>query len=257
MSGEHLSSEVSGGVATCRIEVPGGRNPLGAELMAALAAELERRDEEDPVRSIVVAGSADVFASGADVRALAGDAGREQASADATSFWRRLAAIRVPTVAAVSGWALGEGCELALACDMCVAAEATQFGQPEATIGVIPGGGATQRLTRAIGKQRTMELVLTGRRFSAEQAHAWGLVNHIARRAEWLSTAQELAAAIAGRAPIATRLGKRAVLAAEQLSLDEGLELERSLFDRTLATADRVEGVNALIEGREPRFEGR
>jgi enoyl-CoA hydratase len=257
MNDEQLRSAVEGGVATCRIDRHRERNSLGPELMDALAAELERLDGDGRVRCIVVAGSDDVFASGAEVRALADEARRELVRRAAVSFWERIGTIATPTVAAVSGWALAEGCELALACDMCVAAEGSQFGQPEVTLGIIPGGGATQRLSRAIGKQRAMELVLTGRRFSAEQAHSWGLVNRVSKRREWLADARQLATAVAARAPIATRLGKRAVLAAEQLTLERGLELERSLLEEAISTADRVEAMNALLEGREPTFEGR
>jgi enoyl-CoA hydratase len=160
-------------------------------------------------------------------------------------------------VAAVSGWALGSGCELALACDLAVAAEKTQFGQPEITLGIIPGGGATQRLARALGKQRAMGMILTGRRFSAEQALTWGMINSVAPQSRWLETAWDLAAEIAARAPIATRLAKQAVLAAEREPLDQGMELERKLFEQAMATEDRIEGMNAFMQGRRPEFEGR
>ncbi len=244
-------------VAVVRLDRPDARNALSPGFSDELATALERLDDEDGVRCIVIAGSNEVFATGAEVRPPSGrgaEAGPEHPPA---AFWQRLSAIPKPIIAAVSGWALGSGCELALACDMCVAAEGSQFGQPEVTLGIIPGGGGTQQLARVIGKQRAMELVLTGRRFSAEQAHVWGLVNRVSKRQTWLQEASELAAKVASRAPVATRLGKQAVLAAERLPLDEGLEAERRLFERTMATEDRVEGLEALVEGRPPEFKGR
>lgn len=257
MADDQLLSSVAERVATIQIDRPSSRNALSPELMDELAAELERLDADDDVRCVVIAGSDDVFASGADIRSLS-DPGVERATHyPAASFWKRLAAVRKPVVAAVSGWALGAGCELALACDMCVAAEKSQFGQPEVTLGLIPGGGGTQRLARVLGKQRAMELVLTGRRFSAEQAFAWGVVNQISPGTRWLDDAQELAREVARRAPVATRLGKQAVVAAEQTTLDDGLATERRLFELAMATEDRAEGIEALLKGREPEFKGR
>lgn len=252
-----LLIEVGNHVATARINRPEVRNALGPDLMDEIATQLEHFDDDPNVRCAVLAGSNDVFASGADIRSLSEASYQQALHHPAASFWRRLAGIRKPIVAAVSGWALGSGCELALACDLCVAAEKTQFGQPEITLGIIPGGGATQRLARALGKQRAMELVLTGRRFSAEQALGWGLVNSIAPRDRWLEAARDLAYEIASRAPIATRLAKQAVLAAEQHSLEEGMDLERKLFEQVMATEDRIEGMNAFMQGRRPEFEGR
>ncbi len=254
---EEVLSNVEGAVAICRMNRPEVRNALSPELMDQLATELERLDREHEVRCIVIAGSNDVFASGADIRSLSERSFQQAMHHPSASFWKRIAAIKKPLVAAVSGWALGGGCELALACDMIVAAAKSQFGQPEITLGIVPGGGGTQRLARVLGKQRTMELILTGRRFSAEQAHDWGLVNMISSPETWLEEATDLAAEVAGRAPIATRLAKQAVLAADQSTLDDGLESERRAFELAMATEDRIEGMNAFMQGRKPEFEGR
>ena len=257
MSGPATETSVADGVGTVRMLRTESRNALGRELTETLLGELERLDRDPGTRCILLAGSAEVFASGGDIDALAEDDPLRTPGHPEAELWRRLGAIEKPIVAAASGWALGAGCELALACDMCVAAEGTQFGQPEVTLGAIPGGGATQRLTRAIGKARAMELVLTGRRFSAEQAFHWGLVNRVAKPRSWLGEANDLAGEVAARAPIATRLGKRAILAAERLGIEEGIERERELFEQAMATEDRVEGATAFIEGRPPRFRNR
>jgi enoyl-CoA hydratase/carnithine racemase len=160
-------------------------------------------------------------------------------------------------VAAVSGYALGGGCELALACDLIVASESAEFGQPEILLGIIPGGGGTQRLARVMGKQRAMDLVLTGRRISAEEAERLGIVNRVAPGAEWLDAALELADVVARRPPIAVRLGKQAVLAADETPMAAGLAHERRLYELAMATEDRVEGMNAFVEKRTPVFRGR
>ena len=160
-------------------------------------------------------------------------------------------------MAAVSGFALGGGCELALLCDLIVASETAELGQPEITLGIIPGGGGTQRLARVIGKQRAMELVLTGRRIDAGEAERLGLVNEVAGEREWLQTALELARRIASRPPIAARLAKQAVLAAEEAGLSAGLEHERRLYELAMATEDRIEGMDAFLEKRKPEFKGR
>jgi enoyl-CoA hydratase/carnithine racemase len=157
----------------------------------------------------------------------------------------------------VSGYALGGGCELALLCDMIVASDSAEFGQPEIMLGIIPGGGGTQRLARTIGKQRTMELVLTGRRIDAVEALRFGLVNQVTKRKEWLDRAIELAEVVASRPPIAARLAKQAVLAADETPLTAGLEQERRLYELAMATEDRVEGMTAFIEKRKPDFKGR
>ncbi|MGV1048677.1 MAG: enoyl-CoA hydratase-related protein [Solirubrobacterales bacterium] len=244
-------------VALLRLNSPATRNALSAAMREQLVGELERLDAEPEVRCVVIAGSDQVFAAGADIKAMAARGTDEPPDPESAAFWARLAAIETPLLAAVSGFALGGGCELALACDMIVADERARFGQPEITLGIIPGGGGTQRLTRAIGKQRAMEYVLTGRHFDAQMAVGWGIVNKAIGKGAWLTEAVELARIVAERPPIATRLAKRAVLTAEQEGLAEGLRAERALFDLAMATEDRVEGMQAFLEKREPDFRGR
>src|SRR5918996_6654 len=180
-----VSAETRGAVGLARLDRPDARNALSPELMEELAALCESWDEDADVRCIVIAGGDDWFAAGADIKAMAKRSFAEVLTSPAARFWPRLAAIRTPLVAAVSGYALGGGCELALACDMIVASESAQFGQPEILLGIIPGGGGTQRLARAMGKQRAMEIVLTGRRIIAEEAERLGIVNRVAPAKEW------------------------------------------------------------------------
>ena len=244
-------------VGLLRLNSPETRNALSAEMKGRLLSELSRLDSDPEVRCIVIAGSDLIFAAGADIRALAERSIGAPSDPEGAAFWTQLGTIETPLVAAVSGYALGGGCELALACDMIVADRDARFGLPEVTLGIIPGGGGTQRLTRAIGKQRAMEYTLTGRRFDAEMAAGWGLVNQTSRKGAWLGDAIELARTVASRPPIATRLAKRAVLNAEETGLSAGLEAERRLFDEAMATEDRVEGMQAFLEKREPDFKGR
>jgi enoyl-CoA hydratase/carnithine racemase len=244
-------------VGLLRLNHPETRNSLSVEMREGIVGGLERFDADPEVRCIVLAGSEKIFASGADIRAMAAHAPGEPSDARGAEFWRRIAAVETPTVAAVAGYALGGGCELALACDMIVADETVRFGQPEITLGIIPGGGGTQRLTRAIGKQRAMEYVLTGRHFDVGMAYAWGLVNKVVKAGDSTLEAVELARTIAERPPIAARLAKQAVLVAEETALSDGLDAERRMFDEAMATEDRVEGMTAFIEKRAPDFKGR
>jgi enoyl-CoA hydratase/carnithine racemase len=250
-----VETRVEGQVALCTLNRPEARNALSPGLREELAECVERYDADDEVNCIVIAGNDEAFAAGADVKALSERSINDELS-PSESFWRRMAAVRKPMIAAVSGWALGGGCELALTCDMIVASESAEFGQPEITLAIIPGGGGTQRLARVIGKQRAMELVLTGRRFNAEEAKRLGIVNKVSKRTEWLEDAMELAAVIARRPPLAARLAKQAVLAAEETGLTAGVEAERRLFGVAMATEDRVEAMQAFLEKRRPDFRG-
>jgi len=244
-------------VALVRLNRPEARNALSPEMRVEIVEALERLDADPEVRCIVLAGSDKFFAAGADIRAMAERPLDAPPDPEGMRFWSRISAIQTPIIAAVAGYAFGGGCELALACDMIVCDEKTRFGQPEITLGIIPGGGGTQRLARAVGKQRAMEYVLTGRRWDAQTAERWGLVNKVVGNGAWLTEALELARIVAERPPLAVRLGKRAVQVAEDSGLAEGLRAERELFDEAMATEDRVEGMTAFLEKREPRFQGR
>jgi enoyl-CoA hydratase/carnithine racemase len=244
-------------VGVARINRPNARNALSPDVMELLAQLVEAWDADPAVHSIVLAGGDEFFASGADIRELRDRSFQEALVAPAARFWPRLGACRTPLVAAVSGFALGAGCELALLCDLIVASRTAEFGQPEITLGIIPGGGGTQRLARVVGKQRAMELVLTGRRFSADEARAIGVVNRVTEPGEWLDEAIETAEVIARRPPIAVRLAKQAVLGALDTNLAAGLDYERRLFELAMATEDRVEGMDAFLDKRRPEFRGR
>ena len=245
-------------VAVVRLNRPERRNALSPAVMEELAQAIGDLDADEGVRCIVIAGTDEVFAAGADIKAMAERSFQEVLEASTMPFWQRVADCRTPLIAAVSGFALGGGCELALLCDMIVASETAEFGQPEITLGIIPGGGGTQRLARVIGKQRTMELVLTGRRIDAEEALRLGLREHgrvqahlvRARRSSWREV-------IARRPPLAVKLAKQAVLAADEMPLTAGLAHERRLYELAMATEDRVEGMQAFLEKRRPKFEGR
>jgi enoyl-CoA hydratase/carnithine racemase len=254
---EVVETSLDGNVALLRLNRPEARNALSPEVMDRLASELERMDPDPEVRCVVIAGSDEVFAAGADIKAMSERSFAEVLYHPAAEFWKRLSKVKTPMVAAVSGYALGGGCELALACDMIVASDTARFGQPEITLGIIPGGGGTQRLARVLGKQRAMEYVLTGRRFDADMGLEMGLVNKVVKKGRWLQEAMVLAHTVAERPPIAARLAKQAVLAAEETALSAGLETERRLYEISMATEDRVEGMQAFLEKREPKFEGK
>jgi enoyl-CoA hydratase/carnithine racemase len=249
--------EQVGQVGIVTLDRPEARNALSPQLMQELAAAIEAFDSDAGVHCIVLAGSDDVFAAGADIKAMVERTFQEVLNASTMPFWQGIAACRTPLIAAVSGFALGGGCELALLCDMIVASESAEFGQPEITLGIIPGGGGTQRLARILGKQRAMELVLTGRRVEAKEALRLGIVNKVTPRRKWLEDALALAEVIARRPPPAVKLGKQAVLAADEMSLAAGLAHERRLYELAMATEDRVEGMQAFVEKRRAQFKGR
>jgi len=246
------------GVALVTLNRPEALNALSFALLDELAAALEALDGDPACRAIAITGSGDrAFAAGADIRELAPQTSAALTESDAFAPWDRIAAIGLPLIAAVRGFALGGGCELAMACDMIVAAEDASFGQPEIRLGVMPGAGGTQRLTRAIGKARAMELILTGRTMTAQEADAHGLVTRIVPAPATVDAALELAARIAAMPPLAVRAAKAAILDAEERSLSVGLARERVAFFGLFDTDDQAEGMAAFTQKRPPAWSGR
>lgn len=252
-----ILTRTDGHVAVVTLNRPEVLNALSVELMDELISKLEGYDRDENIRVIVLTGNEKAFAAGADIGDMAEASFMDMYERNNLARWLRIKAIRKPIIAAVSGYCLGGGCELAMLCDMIVASESAQFGQPEINIGVIPGAGGTQRLTRAVGKYRAMELVLTGRFLPARDAYAAGLVTRVTSKERFLDEAIALAKEIATRAPLATKLAKEAVNKVADLSLSEGLEYERKLFYSLFATEDQKEGMKAFLEKRKPEFKGR
>jgi enoyl-CoA hydratase len=249
--------ERDGAIAVVLLNRPEQLNALSDELMRELVTALTELDRDEAVRAIVLGGSERAFAAGADIGELA------QASAIDLYYQRRIErwdAIRglwTPLIAAVSGYCLGGGCELAMACDLIVASESAQFGQPETGLGIIPGAGGTQRLTRAVGKALAMDVILSGRRLSADEALSAGLVARVVPNETWLEEAKGLAREIAEKGPVATRLAKESVDRAFDTTLTAGLEAERRALYLAFASDDAKEGLTAFTEKRKPEFKGR
>ena len=245
------------GVALVSIDRPEARNALSFELLTELADALEDLDRDDRTRVAVLTGAGDkAFAAGADIVELADQTPERLRSERPFDTWDRLWAIGIPLVAAVRGYALGGGCELAMSCDLIVAGDDAQFGQPEIRIGVMPGAGGTQRLTRAVGMARAMDLILTGRTMAADEAYAAGLVTTVVPAAETVDAALGLADRIAAMPPLAVRAAKRSVRAAAELPLSAGLRAEREAFFDLFATDDQREGMRAFQEKRPPTWTG-
>jgi enoyl-CoA hydratase len=232
-------------------------NALSTAVVAEVADALSAFDRDESVRCMVITGAGEkAFAAGADIKEMA-DKSPIDMLLGGFEAWEKLRRLRKPLIAAVGGYALGGGCELAMHCDLIVASENARFGQPEINLGIIPGAGGTQRLARTLGKFVTMEMVLTGRQFTAQEMAERGLVNRVVPRGEHLSEALKLAKEIAAKAPIAVRLAKEAVQAAFETSLEEGLEHERKNFFLLFATQDMREGMQAFIEKRPANFQGK
>lgn len=236
---------------------PNALNALNNQIVAELADALVAFDQDESIRCIVITGAGDrAFAAGADIKEMS-DKSPIDMMLGGFGAWQRIKQIHKPMIAAVGGYALGGGCELAMHCDMIVASENARFGQPEILLGVIPGAGGTQRLARTLGKYRTMEMVLTGAQIPAQEMAAHGLVNRVVPKGEHLTEAVKLAKTVAAQAPIAIRLAKEAVNAAFETSLGEGLEIERKNFFLLFATEDMREGMQAFIEKRKADFKGK
>jgi enoyl-CoA hydratase len=257
VSEELVLVERDGRIAVCLLNRPQQLNALSDELMSALVGSLDELDADDEIRCIVLGGSERAFAAGADIGELAQASPIAMYAQRRVDHWDRIRALRTPLVAAVSGFCLGGGCELAMACDLIVASETARFGQPETGLGIMPGAGGTQRLTRAIGKALAMDVILSGRFLSADEALRAGLVARVVAKEAWLEEAKRVARDIASKGPVANRLAKEAVDRAYEGPLTLGVEYERRLLYLAFASEDAKEGLTAFVEKRRPDFKGR
>ncbi|MBK7780147.1 MAG: enoyl-CoA hydratase/isomerase family protein [Ardenticatenia bacterium] len=257
MTYDHILVDREPPIATVRLNRPQVLNALSPDLIAELIDALQALDKDPEVGAIVLTGNERAFAAGADIGRMAESTVVEQIERDQFAVWDKIRRVKKPIIAAVSGWCLGGGNETAMMCDMIIASETARFGQPEIGIGIIPGAGGTQRLTQAVGKARAMELVLTGRQFTAEEALAMGLINRVVPVEVYLEEAQSLAREIASKPPIAVQMGKASVNAVFDDYLDRGLMTERRNFYMLFATEDQKEGMRAFVEKRKPVWKGR
>jgi enoyl-CoA hydratase len=244
-------------IAIAQINRPKQLNALNGQVMQELTSALEELDNDDAIRCMIVTGNERAFGAGADIKDMADATAVEMLQRNWIAYWDKIKKITKPVIAAVSGYAFGGGCELAMACDLIVASESAQFAQPEINLGVIPGAGGTQRLTRAIGKAKAMDMVLTGRALSAREAEAHGLVARVYPNEVYLEEAKNLAREIASKAPIAVRFAKEAVNKAYETPLADGLDYERKLFYFLFATQDGREGMKAFVEKRKAEWKGK
>jgi len=244
-------------IALIQLNRPKELNALNLQLMGELRDALKMLDNDEKVRVIVITGNEKAFAAGADIKQMSDKTAIDMLNIDQFSTWDQIKKTKKPIIAAVSGFALGGGCELCMTCDMIIASETAQFGQPEIKIGVMPGAGGTQRLTRAVGKALAMEMVLTGKFISAEQALKVGLINKVVPVELYLKEAIELAKQVAELSPVAVKLAKESVLQAFNTSLDEGLVFERKNFYMLFASEDQKEGMKAFMEKRKAEFKGK
>jgi enoyl-CoA hydratase len=244
-------------VGQIQLNRPDALNSLNIELMGELLAALRIFDKDNEVGCIIITGNAKAFAAGADIKEMATQSAIDMYIRDQFATWDYIRKIKKPIIAATSGFTLGGGCELSLTCDMIVAAECTKFGQPEIKLGVIPGAGGTQRLPRAIGKARAMEMILTGRMYSAREMFEAGLVSRVVDDEVFLEEAQALAKEIASMPPIALQIAKESILKAFDSTIEAGLEYERKAFYLLFSSEDMKEGMNAFIEKRKPSWKGK
>lgn len=251
---ETILTESADGIAVITINRPKALNALNQQVLEDIATAAEQFDADDAVKAIIITGTDRAFAAGADIKQMAE---LDFATAFKTDFfagWSRLTSVRKPTIAAVNGFALGGGCEVAMMCDILIASQKAKFGQPEINLGVLPGMGGSQRLTRAIGKAKAMDLCLTGRMMDAEEAERSGLVARVVPHDELMDEARKIAATIASKSRIASAMVKEAVNASFETTLQQGLLFERRLFHSALATNDQSEGMAAFVEKRDPNF---
>jgi len=257
MAHETILVETRERVGLITLNRPEALNALNGTLMAELSAALTAFDQDDDIGAMVISGNEKTFAAGADIKQMSDQTVVTMLAGTFVDAWDAIRKISKPVIAAVSGWCLGGGNELAMLCDMIVASETAKFGQPEINLGIIPGAGGTQRLTMAVGKAIAMEMVLNDRRLSAAEALQYGLVNHVVPVDTYLEEAIRLAQEIAARAPVAVRVGKEAINHAFETTLTEGTAVERRLFQLLFATEDQTEGMHAFIEKRKPKWQGK
>ncbi len=257
MAYETIQAETKGKVGVIRLNRPQALNALNAQMCTDIIAALDAFEADDGVTCIIITGSEKAFAAGADIKEMSAKSYMDLFNADFPASWERVARTRKPLIAAVSGFALGGGCELAMMCDIVIAADNAKFGQPEIKLGVIPGIGGTQRLTRAIGKAKTMDLCLTGRMMDAAEAERSGLVARVVPLAELMNEAMKAAEAIAGMSLPSLMVAKESVNRAFEGTLTEGLRFERRVFHGLFATEDQKEGMAAFVEKRPPQFKNR
>lgn len=254
---ETILLERKGGVGLITLNRPKALNALNAQVLDDVIAALDELERADDIGAVVITGSERAFAAGADIKEMQPKSYLDMFMDDYFARWDRLAAFRKPTIAAVAGYALGGGCELAMLCDILIAADTAQFGQPEIKLGVIPGIGGSQRLTRAIGKAKAMDLVLTGRNMDVAEAERAGLVSRIVPAAQLLDTALEVASTIASMSLPVAMIAKEAVNRSFETTLTEGLRFERRVFHSLFATEDQKEGMAAFVEKRPAKFTNR
>lgn len=253
---DDVLATTDGPIGVVTLNRPRQLNALAKPLMSGVADALETFDADPAIRALVLTGGPSVFAAGADIKEMSDASSAEMLARDTIALWDRVGRLRKPLIAAVAGYALGGGCELAMLCDIIVASENARFGQPEISIGLIPGAGGTQRLTHALGKAVAMDMILTGRMMGAEEALQRGLVSRVVPQELVVEEAVRIGKSIARQAPLSVQLAKEAVRHAAETPLESGIALERKLFYLLFGTEDTHEGMHAFIEKREPHYQG-
>jgi len=257
MSYVNILAERRGRVGLVTLNRPQAYNALNKQLMEELMSALAKFDRDDAIGALVITGNEKAFAAGADVKEMAGKSAQEMKDSEQVAVFDRIRSIGKPVIAAVSGWVLGGGCEIALSCDMIIASDSARFGLPEINLGVIPGAGGTQRLAHAVGKALAMEMILNDRKLTAQEALEHGLVNRVVPVSDCLDEAMKLAEEVASRAPLALQAAKKAINAAFETSLTDGLAEEKRVFYELFNSEDQKEGMQAFVEKRKAQWRGK